>query len=63
MPDAGWIEFESPWLFCPYFDDEFIGVKAFEGLHPSGEIISFDEVFEVLTELALDTWRYPVMSP
>ncbi len=48
-----WIECESLWFGCPDFADVFVRPEAFEGLQPSGKIISFDEIFKVLTELLM----------
>ncbi len=47
----GWIEFESFGLFCPNGADVLIGGKSFEGLQPSGKVISADEVGEMLPEV------------
>lgn len=45
------IKCESFRFGCPDFADVFVRREAFEGLQPTGEVISFDEVFQVLAEL------------
>jgi len=49
----GWIEFESFWLFCPCFDDEFVRGKAFERFEASTIIVCADEIGEMSFELLL----------
>src|SRR5208282_5743856 len=49
----GWIEFESLWLFCPYFHDEFVMGKAFECLRALAIIICVDEIGEKSFELLM----------
>jgi hypothetical protein len=49
----GWIEFESLWLFCPFFDDEFVRGKAFEQREAIALIICVDEIGEMSFELLM----------
>jgi hypothetical protein len=45
------VESESFRLLCPAFADELVGCEAPEGLQPSAEGVSRDEVGQVLAEL------------
>jgi len=47
----GWIAHESFRFFCPAFSDEFVGREPFEHLESAREIVSLDEVSEVLSKL------------
>lgn len=49
----GWIEFESFGVFCPCFDDEFIGRQTLESFEPAGIVVCVDEVGEVGFELLM----------
>lgn len=49
----GWIEFESFGVFCPCFDDEFIGRQTLESFEPAGIVVCVDEVGEMGFELLM----------
>ena len=48
-----WIEPEAFVLLCPAFSDVFVGSYPLQCLEPPPEIVGFDEVLEVLTELVV----------
>ena len=39
------------WFFCPAGADVFVGRESFEGLESSSEVVSVDEVDQVLSEV------------
>jgi len=45
------IHIESLWLGRPAFADELVGCETLEGLEPSPEIVSVDEVGQVASQL------------
>jgi hypothetical protein len=47
----GRIEFESVWVFCPDFADNFEWRESLQCLEPSGKVIGVDEVREVAAKL------------
>src|SRR5262249_18481184 len=48
-----WIEDEAFGLGCPLLADKFVGREPFEGLQSAAEIISRDEVVEMLFQLVM----------
>ena len=49
----GWIESEALGLFCRGFADELIRCEAFEGFESAGEVVSGDELVQVLSQLVV----------
>ena len=43
-----WVVNESLWVDCPLFANEFVGREAPQGLEPFAEIVSSDEVGQML---------------
>ena len=46
-------DFESVWLGCPGFEDEFVWTEGSEGFEASGEVIGGDEVAQVRSQLVV----------
>ena len=47
------IEFESPWLFCPYTCDVFVGRKPVQRLEPTRMVVCVDEELKMLPKLVV----------
>ena len=49
----GRIDFESRRLFCPDFADVFVGRETVQGFEPASEVVSIQEVGQMLSQLAM----------